>query len=110
MLGQVFRTLVGEVVQGDHPVVVRRSVEQHDLGQIRQLAALLGQLLELSVVLGEDDLRAGVGQDVGGVFGVGARVDGGRCGSGAQDRQVSQDPLQPGGRGDADPVFGLDTL
>ena len=109
MLGQVFRALVGEVIQGDHPVVVRGSVEQHDLGQIGQLAALLGELLELGVVLGEDDFRAGVGQDVGGVLGVRAGVDGGGRRARAQDRQVSQDPLQPGGRGDADPVLGLDT-
>ena len=41
VLGQVFRALVGEVVQGDHPVVVGVTVEQHDLGQVGQLAALL---------------------------------------------------------------------
>ena len=78
MLGQILRALVGEVVQGDDPVVVRASIEQHDLGQVGQLAALLDELLELTFVLGEDDLRVGVGQDVGGVLGVRAGVDGGR--------------------------------
>ena len=97
MLGQILRALVGEVVQGDHPVAVRGSVEHHDLGQVGQVAASLGELLELGVVLGEDDLRVGVGEDVGGVFGVRAGVDGGRCRAGAQDRQVGQDPLEPSG-------------
>ena len=109
MLGQVFRALVGEVVQGDHPVVVRVTVEQHDLGQIGQLAALLVEFLELTFVLGENDLGVGVGEDVGGVLGVRARVDGRRRRAGAQDRQVGQNPLEPGGRGDTDPVLGLDT-
>ena len=85
------------------------SVEQHDLGEVGQLAALLGELLELGVVLGEDDFRAGVGQDVGGVLGVRAGVDGGGRRARTQDRQVGQDPLEPGGRGDTDPVLGLDT-
>ena len=108
MLGQILRALVGEVIQGDHPVAVTGSVEHHDLGQVGQVSSALGELLQLGVVFGEDDPRFGVGEDVGGVFGVGARVDGGRRRAGAHDRQVGQDPLEPSRRGDPDPILGCD--
>ena len=99
---------LGQVVERDDPVAVGRAVEGHDLADVRQLGAVVGQLLELLVVLGEDDVALGVGEDVDGVLGVGARVDrGGRAG-GAHHREVGQDPLVAGAGGDADALLGLD--
>ena len=109
VVGQVLRALLGEIVQRDHPVAVTGSVEHHHLGEIRQVAATLGELPDLLVVFGEDDPRLGVGEDVGGVLGVGTRVDSGGRRAGAHDRQVGQDPLEPGGRCDTDPILGRDT-
>ena len=98
----------GQVVEADHPVAVRRAVERDDLAQVRQLVALLAQLGDLGVVLGERDPGAGVGEDVGDVLGVGRRVDRGGGGAGAEDREVGEDPVDPRRGQDRDPLLRLD--
>ena len=70
--------------------------------------AVLAQLGDLAVVLGERDHGPGVGQDVGDVLGVGGRVDRGGGRAGAQDREVGEHPVDPGGGDQRDPLLGLD--
>ncbi len=97
-----------EIVEADDPVAVGRALEHHDLDDRRQLGVLLAELGDLLVVLGEHDPAVGVGEDVGDVVGHRRRVDRGRGSACGDDRQVSEDPLEPRAGRDRDPLFGLD--
>jgi hypothetical protein len=94
--------------EADDPVGAARAVEGDHRGQVGQLVAVRLHLGDLLVVLGEDDPRARVAEDVGDVVGRRGGVDGGGGGAGAQDAEVGEDPLDPGAGGDRDPVLGLD--
>ena len=96
-----------ELVQPDHPLAVRRALEGDHGAQRRQLVAVVAQLGDLGVVLGEGHHRPGVGHDVGDVLRVGARVDGGRGRPGAEHREVGQHPLDPGGGDQRHPLLRL---
>ena len=108
VLDEVLLAEVGERVQGDHPVAVALAVDGDDLLDRGELAAPGGELGELGVVLDEDDLALGVAEDVRRVLLVRRGVDRGRGATGAHDREVGEDPLVAGARGDADPLLGLD--
>jgi hypothetical protein len=97
-----------ELGQADHPVAVGGAVEGDHLGQAGQLGAAVAELGDLLVVLGEDHAGAGVAQDVGDVGRWRGGVHGGGGGTGAEDAEVGQDPVEPGARRDPDPVLRLD--
>ncbi len=98
-----------EVVGRDHPAVLAAgSGERDDLAHAREVTAPLGQLGDLGLVLGEDDAALGVAEDVGDVVGDRRRVDGRRRAAAADDREVGENPLDPGRRRDGDAVLGLD--
>ena len=69
---------------------------------------MIKHLGHLEVVLGEHDLGLRVGQDERDVVVLGGRIDGGGGSAGRHDRQVGQDPLDPGAGGDRHPVLALD--
>ncbi len=98
-----------ELLQRDDPVAVGDAVERDDPEHTGNRVTGLAQLVHLGLVLGEDDLAAGVGQDVGDVRGDRRRVDGGGGGARAHDGQVGSRPLVARGGGHRDAVLGGDT-
>ena len=108
VLGEVGLAELGEVVEADDPVAVRRTVEGDDLGQVRQLVAVLLELGDLLVVLREHDPGLGVAEDVRRVLGVRRRVDGRRGARRTHHGQVGEDPLVARAGRDADALLGLD--
>lgn len=99
--------------EGEHPALRialgglrARLVDDDDMGQLGQLRALRAGLGELSGVLRDQHPAAGVGQDVGGLLGVGAGVDRGGGGAGAEHPEVGEDPLDAGVGGQRHPLLG----
>jgi hypothetical protein len=80
------------------------AVEQDDSGQLlgSDQVAQLGQLVS---VLGDEDPRIGMRDDVGELFPLGVGVDRRRRPAGAVDRQVEQHPLDAGAGRDRDALF-----
>ena len=105
VVGEVLLAERAEVVEGDHPVAVAGAVEEHHLVEVGQLGAVLAELGHLLVVLGEDHAALGVGEDVADVLGDGRGVDRRGGAAGAHDREVGEDPLDAGARGDADALL-----
>ena len=103
---QVRLTQRPQVVEGDHPVAIARTVEVDDLLD-GELVLVHAYLLDLRVVLGEDEAGVGVAEDVGDVGVVGGRVDRRGGAAGQHDAVVGQDPVQTGARSDGDALFGL---
>ena len=58
-----------QVLEVEDPLAVRRAVEGDDPDHVREMVALLPQLVDLRIVLGEDDARAAVGHDERDVLG-----------------------------------------
>ncbi len=107
-LGEQFFAEVVQLVERDHPVVVSgTAVDQDDLLDVAEFAAVLPQLGELCVVLGEDDAAAGVGDDVGDVPGGRGGIHRGGGGAGAHDGQVGEHPFVAGGGSQRHPLLGL---
>ncbi len=109
VLGEVGVAELAQLGQRDDALAVGGTVEGDDRAQRAELGLALGELGELLVVLGEDELAVGVTEDVGGVLGVGARVDRRGGATGTHHRQVGDDPLVARAGGDADPLLGLET-
>ena len=97
-----------ELVQAHHPVAVRRPVEGDDGAQAWQVGAVLAQLGDLAVVLGERDHRTRVREDVRHVIGVRGRVDRRGRRARAEHGEVGQRPVDPGGGDQRDPLLGPD--
>src|SRR6185295_6678077 len=90
-----------QVLEGDHPVVlVLGRVEGDHLLHPGQVLPLRAELVDLLLVLGEDEDRLGVVDDVGGVVGRGRWINGGGRAARAEDAQVRQHPFQAGAGGD----------
>jgi hypothetical protein len=85
VLGKVLLTEGDQVVKTDQPIAIGGPVDNHDLEQVRQFGRMVVQLLDLLVVLGEDNSRAGVSQDVGDVDSHRRGVHRGGRSTGAQD-------------------------
>ena len=100
-IGAPLAKQVGTVGQV-HPHVQIKIVDPQT-GQV-----VPGRRARLLVVLGEDHVAVGVGDDVGDVIGVGRGVDGRGGAAGARDREVGEDPLVARAGGDADPLLTLD--
>ena len=64
-----------QVGQADHQLVVDAAVDLHDGDELGQLATVVEDLGDLFLVLGEDDLGLGVGQDEGDVIVLGGGID-----------------------------------
>ena len=107
-LGQPLAPLGGELVDDDDPAVLAALAgERDDVLHPGDLTAHALQLGDLVGVLGEDELAARVGEDVGDVLGDRRRVDGRRRATGADDREVGEHPLDPRRGGDRDAVLEL---
>ena len=65
-----------ELLEGDHPVAVARAVDDDDLLHGGDLAAVLDQLVDLGLVLGDDHPAARVGHDERDVLGIVAGIAG----------------------------------
>jgi hypothetical protein len=98
-----------EFVEGDHPVAVALAVDDDDLHHTGQFGAMLAQLVELTLIFGDDDAAARVAHDVGDVVGLRARVHGGGGRTRAHDREVDEHPFVAGRRGKRHPVLGLNS-
>ncbi len=83
-----------ELLEGEDPVAVSLAFHEDDVVDLRQLRLLLAQFGELLLVLGEDQHRARVLQDVLALLGRVGLVDGHRHGRREADAQVAQRPLQ----------------
>ena len=105
---QVVGALLPQVGPADHLGVVGAALDLHDGDQGGQVVQVVEDLGHLAVVLGEDDLGLGVGQDERDVLVGGGRVDRGRRSAGAHHGQVGQDPLDPGVAGDRHPLLATD--
>jgi hypothetical protein len=68
---------------------------------------MIKDLADLEIVLGEDDLGLGVGEDEADVLMLCGRVDRRGGGSGTHDRKVGKDPLHPRTGCDRHAVLGL---
>ena len=96
---------VRKIRPADHRLTADRSVDLDDRGQPGQFVPMLEHLGRLGLVLGEDDLALGVGQDEGDVGVLGGRVDRRRGAAGADDGEIGQDPLDPGAGRDRHAIF-----
>ncbi len=113
MLRQVLGAQPLELRQGEHGQPGRRGellggVEEDDGLQLGQLLQPGDGLGELRRVLREERPGAGVGEDERRLVRVGARIDGGGGRAGAHVAEVGDDPLDPGGGGQRDPVLRAD--
>ncbi|MPM74296.1 hypothetical protein SDC9_121282 [bioreactor metagenome] len=82
-------------------------IEDDDLHHRVEGVPVQPDLVDLFGILGEDDPRPGVPEDVRHVLVVGVGVDGGGGAARAHDGKVDQDPLDPRAGRDRDPVLEL---
>ena len=108
MLGEMRASLGFQIRPADHPFVLDRAVELDDGDQRIQLAQMIKHLGHLDLILGEHDLGLRIGQDERDILVLGARIHRRGGPAGGHDRQIGQDPLDPGAGRDRHAVLALD--
>ncbi len=98
-----------DVGKRQHPVAVALAVDDHHRADAGQLGAMLSELVDLGLVLGEHDAAARVRHDESDVGGLRGGVDRGRRSPGAHHGEVDEHPFVSRRHRHRDRVFRFDT-
>ena len=107
VLGEQHTPALDQLLPADHPLAVPLAVDQDDVAELLCCLARILQFGQLFGILGDQDHRFGVGDDVAEVIPLRVRVDGRGGPARAVDRVVDQDPLDAGVGGDRHALLRL---
>ncbi len=100
--------LLDQLVEGDHPGVARRPLDEHEVADVRQLVDVGEEPFQVGGGLGDHHLGAAVARDIGRLVRQQRGVDRHQHGPRAERREVDRRPVRAVLRHQGHPVAVLD--